>query len=191
MVEEGVDSSDVGLTDSWVKGLEIGYLELMKVWRIVTQGQTKGDINPHSTVIRFRETILKAKISALDGIGGGKICKNGINGDAGCVAVVSGRKGVFGTMCRLDDVMKTCIDKQCVPGAGACVFIGINANQNGFIGCHPIKENREKVLLESFSWWGSELSLRLEIISMRNVCEHVRSCFRVPLTLIHSLFSPN
>ena len=23
------------------------------------------------------------------------------------------------------------------------------------------------------------------------VCEHVCSCFRVPLTLIHSLFSPN
>ena len=25
----------------------------------------------------------------------------------------------------------------------------------------------------------------------KDVCEHVRSCFRVPLTLIHSLFSPN
>ena len=59
MVEEGVDSSDVGLTDSWVKGLEIGYLELMKIWRIVTQGQTKGDIDPHSAVICFWETILK------------------------------------------------------------------------------------------------------------------------------------
>jgi len=43
----------------------------------------------------------------------------------------------------------------------------------GFIGCYPIKENREKVLLESFSWWGSELSLRLEIISMRN---HLEDC---------------
>ena len=37
MVEEGVDSSDVGPTDSWVKGLEIRYLEPMKIWRVVTQ----------------------------------------------------------------------------------------------------------------------------------------------------------
>jgi len=28
-------------------------------------------------------------------------------------------------------------------------------------------------------------------LSQHCVCEHVRSCFRVPLTLIHSLFSPN
>ena len=71
-------------------------------------------------------------------------------------------------MCgRLDDVMKTSIDKQCVPGAGAGVFIGINANQNGFIGCYPIKENGKEVLLEGFGWWGSEPPLRLEIISVR------------------------
>ena len=50
MVKEGVDSSDVGPTDSWVKGLEIRYLEPMKIWRIVTQSQIKGDIDPHSAV---------------------------------------------------------------------------------------------------------------------------------------------
>ena len=54
----------------------------MKIWRVVTQSQIEGDIDPDSAVIRFRETILKAKISALDCIGGGKICKNGINGGA-------------------------------------------------------------------------------------------------------------
>ena len=89
MVKEGVDSSDVGSTDAWIEGFEIRYLEPMKIWRVVTQGQIEGDIDPHSAVIRFRETVLKAKISALDCIGGGKICKNGINGGAGCVAVVS------------------------------------------------------------------------------------------------------
>ena len=72
MVEECMDSMDVRLTDSRIKGLEIGYLEPMEVWRVVTQGQTKGDIDPHrSAVIRFWEPILKAKISALDCIGGG------------------------------------------------------------------------------------------------------------------------
>ena len=71
MVEEGVDSSDVGPTDAWIEGLEIGYLEPMKIWRVVTQSQIERDIDPHSAVIRFRETILKAKISALDCIGGG------------------------------------------------------------------------------------------------------------------------
>ena len=82
MVEEGVDSSDVRPTDSWIKGLEIRYWEPMKIWRIVTQSQIKGNIDPHSAVIRFRETVLKAKISALDCIGGGKICKTGVNGGA-------------------------------------------------------------------------------------------------------------
>jgi len=89
MVEEGVDSSDVGPTDGWIEWFEIGYLEPMKIRRVVTESQIEGDIDPHSAVIRFREAVLKAKISALDFIGGGKICKNGINGGAGCVAVVS------------------------------------------------------------------------------------------------------
>ena len=71
VVEEGVDSSDVGPTDAWIEWLEIRYLELMKIWRVVTQSQIEGDIDPHSAVIRFRETVLKAKISALDCIGGG------------------------------------------------------------------------------------------------------------------------
>ena len=53
MVEEGVDSSNVGPTDGWIEGFEIRYLEPMKIWRVVTQSQIEGDIDPHSAVIRF------------------------------------------------------------------------------------------------------------------------------------------
>ena len=45
-----------------------------------------------------------------------------------------------------------------------CGYFGF---ENGFIGCHPIQENREKILLEGFSWRGGEPSLRLEMISVR------------------------
>ena len=68
MVEEGVDSSDVGPTDSWVKGLEIRYLEPMKIWRIVTQSQIKGDIDLlegfgyKSSLMNWKPGILKMEL---------------------------------------------------------------------------------------------------------------------------------
>ena len=68
MVEEGVDSLDVGPADAWIEGLEIRYLEPMKIWRVVTQSQIKGDIDLlegfgyKSSLMNWKPGILKMEL---------------------------------------------------------------------------------------------------------------------------------
>ena len=71
-------------------------------------------------------------------------------------------------MCRLDDVMKACIDKQCMPGARACVFLASIP-----IRMVSLAATQSRRIGRKSSWRASvggvvRLSqVRLEIISVR------------------------